>query len=125
MSNEAQSHEVSESQSLGVSESRSLEVSETQSLGVSESRSLEVTETQNHEVSESRGVDGVNGEELFNRLKMELMEEIRKYFDPVVKSGVVSSGPENAVPHVAPAPEFPEEDDLIVKLLEETGWRNG
>jgi len=117
MSNEAQSHEVSESQSLGVSETQSLGVSESQSLEVSESRSLEVTE--------SRGVDGVNGEELFNRLKMELMEEIRKYFDPVVKSGVISSGPKNVVSHAAPAPEFPEEDDLIVKLLEETGWRNG
>ena len=122
---ESQSHEVTESQSHEVTETQSHEVAETQSHEVTESQSHEVTETQSHEVTELRDLEGVSGEELFNRLKVELMEEIRKYFEPLVKSSQVGSGSETAVLHAVPAPELPEEDDLIVKLLEETGWRNG
>lgn len=92
---------------------------------VAETQSHEDTETQSHEVVEVVAGGAVDGEELFNRLKGELMEEIRKYFEPLVKeAGKV------AVPPVPPAQaekveELSDEDDLIVKLLEETGWRNG
>ncbi len=101
------------------------EVMETQSHEDTETQSYEDTESQSNEVTEVGAGGAVENEELFNRLKGELMEEIRKYFEPLVKeAGKV------AVPPVPPAPsekleELPDEDDLIVKLLEETGWRNG
>lgn len=101
------------------------EVTETQGSEVAETQSSEIAVTERSEVTHIGAGGAVENEELFNRLKGELMEEIRKYFEPLVKeAGKV------AVPPVPPAPaekveELPDEDDLIVKLLEETGWRNG
>ncbi|GJQ32217.1 MAG: hypothetical protein HBSAPP04_10560 [Ignavibacteriaceae bacterium] len=108
-----------------VVETQNEEITESQSYEVTESQSNEVTELQSNEVAEVTVTEAVDSEALFNRLKGELMEEIRKYFEPIVKEkGKV------VPPPIPPAPaekveELPDEDDLIVKLLEETGWRNG
>ncbi len=69
--------------------------------------------------------NAVNSDELFNRLKGELMEEIRKYFEPIVKEAGKMPAQPVPVASVEKIEELNDEDDLIVKLLEETGWRNG
>ena len=106
-----------ETQSNGVETLRP-EDPETQSHGV-KTRRPEDPETQSHEVTESQnpGVVKVDGEEIYNKLKSELMDEIRKYFEPLVKKG------ENAT--VQTVDPLGDEENLITKLLEETGWRNG
>jgi len=66
-------------------------------------------------------------DEALAKLKAELMDEIRKYFEPLLKNEVVASFP-------APSNESEENDDedepaadqeeesLIAKLLQETRW---
>lgn len=101
------------------------EVLETQNEEVKESPGSEVAETPGHEVTEPISGGAVDSEELFNRLKGELMEEIRKYFEPIVKEKGKLVPPPMPPSPVEKVEELSDEDDLIVKLLEETGWRNG
>ncbi|MCA0388875.1 MAG: hypothetical protein LCH52_10310 [Bacteroidetes bacterium] len=64
-------------------------------------------------------------DEAFVKLKTELMDEIRKYFEPLLKNEVVASFPvssnesEESDDEDEPVPEQ-EEESLIAKLLQET-----
>ena len=67
-------------------------------------------------------------DEAFAKLKAELMDEIRKYFEPLLKNEVVASFPvssseseESEADEDEPVPEQ-EEESLIAKLLQETRW---
>lgn len=66
-------------------------------------------------------------DEAFVKLKTELMDEIRKYFEPLLKNEVVASFPvssnesEESDDEDEPVPEQ-EEESLIAKLLQETRW---
>ncbi len=110
-------HEEEKTQRPEDPETPSNEVTETQRPEDTETPSNEVTESQSHEVTEVAGGNAVESDELFNRLKGELMDEIRKYFEPLVKKS------EAQVVQVTEPPG--EEENLISQLLEETGWRNG
>lgn len=66
-------------------------------------------------------------DEALAKLKAELMDEIRKYFEPLLKNEVVASFPvssnesEESDDEDEPVPEQ-EEESLIAKLLQETRW---
>ncbi|MBN8545752.1 MAG: hypothetical protein J0L60_06425 [Ignavibacteria bacterium] len=66
-------------------------------------------------------------DEALAKLKAELMDEIRKYFEPLLKNEVVASFPvpsnesEENDDEDEPAADQ-EEESLIAKLLQETRW---
>lgn len=84
------------------------------------------------EVSESEKTVGDNvtktesTDEMFEKLKTELMDEIRKYFEPLLKNEVVESLPstlsENSEYDDDESDSEQPEDSLIAKLLQETRW---
>lgn len=73
------------------------------------------------EKSQKSTVDMVNTgneEELYKKLKTDIMEEIRKYFDPILRErGALSEvlNQDETLPVV-------REDNLINRIIDESGW---
>lgn len=95
------------------------------------SESTEVNEPKTETSVEAIPVDSPQttglDDEAFVKLKTELMDEIRKYFEPLLKNEVVASFPvpsnESEENHDEDEPAADqEEESLIAKLLQETRW---
>jgi len=70
------------------------------------------------EDSPTESLSASKEEEIYQKLKTELMEEIRKYFDPILKEG-------RPVPEVLQQDEtlpVEREDNLINRIIDESGW---
>lgn len=57
-------------------------------------------------------------EELYQKLKTEIMDEIRKYFDPILKE----RKPETEVLNEDETLTMEREDNLINRIIDESGW---
>lgn len=81
---------------------------------------------QTEKTAEENVVKVESADELFEKLKTELMDEIRKYFEPLLKNEVVESLPstssENSEYDDDESDSEQPEDSLIAKLLQETRW---
>jgi len=93
---------------------------------------IEVTESKPETSVETVPGDSMQATDLNDealvKLKAELMDEIRKYFEPLLKNEVVASFPvssnasaESDDEDDEPVPDQ-EEESLIAKLLQETRW---
>ncbi|GAB1349073.1 hypothetical protein MASR1M107_12860 [Ignavibacteriales bacterium] len=87
----------------------------------SESEVVQTEKTTEDNVTKTESTD-----EMFEKLKTELMDEIRKYFEPLLKNEVVESLPstlsENSEYDDDESESEQPEDSLIAKLLQETRW---
>ncbi len=87
----------------------------------SESEVVQTEKTTEDNVTKTESTD-----EMFEKLKTELMDEIRKYFEPLLKNEVVESLPstlsENSEYDDDESDSEQPEDSLIAKLLQETRW---
>lgn len=70
------------------------------------------------EDSPTTPVSAVKEEELYQKLKTGLMEEIRKYFDPILKESKIA---QEVLLHDDALP-VEREDNLINRIIDESGW---
>jgi hypothetical protein len=70
------------------------------------------------EESPAESLSAAAEHEIYQKLKTELMEEIRKYFDPILKQG--RPLPEELSQGESLPPE--RENNLINRIIDESGW---
>lgn len=109
--NEIEESSIEELESIKVdltSENSEKDVMENNAEGVPDKSRLPITESQNPE----------KAEELYQKLKTEIIEEIRKYFDPILKE----RKPEIEVLIKDETLTMEKEDNLINRIIDESGW---